>query len=348
MKKKLACDSIESLPDGGRIYHYLIDGVLNSFPVPPDGFDPIHASDQELETYGFPPRPDPDSDSYDSWLKLMEGYTGTPIPEPVLHYEVHDVQSSAANQSAISATAVSGSFSSNWSGYVSKIAAGSTFYTQAQASYTQPSFIYNKNLGGIQQVVCWVGIGGYKNEAAGGALVQAGTTVHAEAQSGGIGVTTDYFAWYEYLNNENLNEHAKLPLTVNPGDSIYVYISYQAANQKFNYYIANNTTGKSTAALVDVSKEYFDGSSVEWIVEKPNKSYFGKFSDLTLSNCQATKNTSNNWIDMGNLSGLYKVIMTETGLATAPVVCTPGEIKNNTDFGLTWTGYGKPTVMDQS
>ncbi len=50
------CDHIEYLDDGGRIYVYFIDGIKNSFPVPPDGFDPLTASDEDLSTYGFPPK----------------------------------------------------------------------------------------------------------------------------------------------------------------------------------------------------------------------------------------------------------------------------------------------------
>lgn len=51
-------DHIEELADGGKIYVYIINGIENRFPVPPEGFKPLTASDEQLETYGFPPRPD--------------------------------------------------------------------------------------------------------------------------------------------------------------------------------------------------------------------------------------------------------------------------------------------------
>ena len=54
---KLDYDRVEELPDGGKIYVYVIDGVENSFPVPPEGFQPLTADDKQLEVYGFPPRP---------------------------------------------------------------------------------------------------------------------------------------------------------------------------------------------------------------------------------------------------------------------------------------------------
>ena len=46
----LQCDHIVELSDGGKIYVYYIDGIENDFPVPPAGFKPIEASDEELAT----------------------------------------------------------------------------------------------------------------------------------------------------------------------------------------------------------------------------------------------------------------------------------------------------------
>ena len=58
---KLDYDRVEELPDGGKIYVYVVDGVENSFPVPPEDFQPLTATDEQLETYGFPPRSDKDN-----------------------------------------------------------------------------------------------------------------------------------------------------------------------------------------------------------------------------------------------------------------------------------------------
>lgn len=67
----LQYDHIEELSDGGKIYVYIIDGIENSFPVPPDEFDPLNASDETLATYGFPPRPS-DVHELDEWIENME------------------------------------------------------------------------------------------------------------------------------------------------------------------------------------------------------------------------------------------------------------------------------------
>src|SRR5438093_8674568 len=49
--------TITALPGGGASYNYTVDGVSVSYPVPPQGFSPLAATDQQLSEYGFPPRP---------------------------------------------------------------------------------------------------------------------------------------------------------------------------------------------------------------------------------------------------------------------------------------------------
>lgn len=76
----LEADILASFPDGGKIYTFVIDGIENNFPVPPEGFNPLTASDETLETYGFPPRP-VDKEELTEWKENMAAYKTTPIPE---------------------------------------------------------------------------------------------------------------------------------------------------------------------------------------------------------------------------------------------------------------------------
>lgn len=75
----LQCDHVEELSDGGKIYVYYIDGVENDFPVPPEGFNPVRASDEDLATYGFPPRPT-EAKELAEWTENMSAYRYTPVP----------------------------------------------------------------------------------------------------------------------------------------------------------------------------------------------------------------------------------------------------------------------------
>ncbi len=56
--ESIVYDDVEELPDGGKIYVYKVDGVTHQFPLPPEDFDPLSATDEQLKTYGIPPRPD--------------------------------------------------------------------------------------------------------------------------------------------------------------------------------------------------------------------------------------------------------------------------------------------------
>ena len=66
--------------DGGKDVVYVIDGIENHCLVPPAGFDPLTASDEELEKYCFPPRPEDKNDLTD-WEYEMSFYRSMPEPE---------------------------------------------------------------------------------------------------------------------------------------------------------------------------------------------------------------------------------------------------------------------------
>ena len=324
--ERVECDHVEVLEDGGKIYTYVINGVVNKFPVPPDGFDPLTATNEQLSVYGFPTRPvTRDAVAYASWLALVEDYNSTPVP--TIDVMDRPMSGTLVTTSNTAARAVS-IYSSNWSGYESNLGtSSSTFYTQVQADYTQPTISSISGTSSSNVIGYWVGLGGHNT----GSLVQAGT-----ATTG----LSDHWAWYEYLSASNLNPAVRITsLEINPGDSIHVYISFQQANDKFNYYIANNTTGKSASGIVEIdADEYFDGSTAEWVIEKA-KTNLPKFGSITMSNCQATLNTSNTWKNLNSLSGVKKIILTDSGSSSGTVLCSPGSISSNYKFTVTWKAY---------
>ena len=250
----LQCDHIVELSDGGKIYVYYIDGIENDFPVPPAGFKPIEASDEELATYGFPPRPDNEAELTE-WNENMAAYKYTPIPQISQTDVIHGAYQpyiTANNSNPKSLDQTTGS--SNWSGYVSK---GS--FAMVQGDFTQPAI--NPSNPSNTHESTWTGLGGYNT----GKLVQTGTGMDT------YGGVNHYNAWYEYLSPANPNPAIVFnSITVNPGDKIHTYCSFQQANNLFNAYIANNTNGTSQSVLVNISaSEYFDSSTAEFINEKP-------------------------------------------------------------------------------
>lgn len=206
----------------------------------------------------------------------------------------------------------------------------SKFYTQAQVDYTQPT-ISSVESGTVTLNSYWIGFGGYDGSEK---LVQAGTSTRGKST---------HRAWYEYLSDTGDTVYMQYidSLPVSAGDSIHVYISFQKANNKFEYYIANNTTGKSASGYVELDAgKQFDGTTVEWVAErcKVNGSLasLGDYGTITMKNCKATLNSSNTWLNLGNLSGLNKVTMIGYSGNT---LSSPGSISSGTQFTCTFKDY---------
>ena len=85
--KKIPVSHIIEFEDGGKDYVYIVDGIENHFLVPPEGFDPITATDEELSRYCFPPRPS-SSAQLKQWENQVKNYKVTPPPELELTVEI--------------------------------------------------------------------------------------------------------------------------------------------------------------------------------------------------------------------------------------------------------------------
>jgi hypothetical protein len=325
----LQCDHIEELSDGGKIYVYYIDGVENDFPVPPEGFNPVKASDEALATYGFPPRPT-EATELAEWEKNMSLYKGTNEPQIAqtnIVFGENKENCMKYESSPILTDSYFTQYSSLWSGYYSDVSGLNNKYTQVQTDYNHPTITgisgnsYN-NVAGY-----WCGLGG-KNSFK---LVQAGT-----ADTG----MQKHWAWYEYLSSIHYNPAVEITsLTINPGDSIHIYVAFSAALNHFNYYIANNTTGYSASSVITIdANEYYDGTTAEWITEKASSS-LPNFGSITMTNCKAILYTSSNWTNLNSMYGVEKIILTSNGTSTGTALCTPGSIYNYHSFTSTWNGY---------
>lgn len=274
----LQCDHIEELDDGGKIYVYYIDGIENDFPVPPTGFKPIEASDEDLATYGFPARPT-EAKELAKWNEDMSAYKYTPIPQISKTDVINGAYNLSSSTNNITSSGLDQTvYTDIWSGYVSK---GN--FAMVQGDFIQPTI--NPTNPTNTHESTWTGLGGYTSSK----LVQTGTAMTTYA--GG----RHYYAWYEYISPTNLNPEIQFTsITVNPGDKIHTYCAFQRANDKFNAYIANNTNGTSQSVLVNISaSEYFDSSTAEFINEKPTWSStitdngLTNYGTTSWSNCQA-------------------------------------------------------------
>lgn len=197
--------------------------------------------------------------------------------------------------------------------------------------FVQPTIQSNCNSNTYEST--WVGLGGNIGSSS---LVQTGTAMNTK--NGG----RNYYAWYEYLSANHPNpEIVFTRVTVRPGDRIHCYCSFQRSNNKFNAYIANNTNGTSQAVIVNISaSEYYDGTSAEFINERPYLSNgtstwlapLTKYGTTNWTNCQVFRTTST-WTNLGSLSST-RVIMTNGSRTLA----TPSGLSGKT-FTSTWNNY---------
>lgn len=305
---KLDYERIEELPDGGKIYVYIIDGVENSFPVPPEDFKPLTATDEQLEIYGFPPRPDRENqEEYNQWAELMSNYKYTKAPELEVAIK-HDEESISTlsftgDTRDPKGTYVAGDTSDPKgacvAGYTSTTS-GSKFYTMIQADMVYPKVTTKET-----KAKCsfWIGMGRASYKKA----VCAGFTTEVQKSQ-----AQKNKAWYGY-REENRKYKTEFNITdfaVNAGDNLHIYFSYQKSSNKLNYYFANNTTGQTSSALVDIhTGVYFDGSKASWVIEQlcnlsgiPYK--LADFGSVTFKNCKAMLSNSSTWTNLGSLENI--------------------------------------------
>lgn len=227
----------EALPDGGVEYVYSDLPVQAKFPVPPPGFSPLAASDGQLAEYDFPARPN-DPKALAAWQEEMSFYRRTVPTDHLISFEAPN-----------SARALPGLSSFNWSGYV---ADGS--FQGIQGEYNEPSLT---SCGSQDAEVDWVGLGGANTND----LVQIGTGWTNSDLNLSNGINHD--AWYEVLPQQPYWQ--VLGLSTSPGDVIFAEVGHYSGGAFM--YISDNSTGN--VVNFDVAVPNYDGTSAEWIGERP-------------------------------------------------------------------------------
>lgn len=274
--------SSTQLDDGGTTYTFQLDGSTFNSSVPPSNFDPVTATDDQLQTYGFPPRPTNPTD-LQQWTQTWQGATISGAPA----FCEGDQTAAPVQQLRPSPSDSSNSTSYNWAGTIAHNDTGQ--FVAAEGDWPQS---------GAKSCGCstsdtdestWVGLGGDNTQA----LLQAGTDMQ------GTGSSATLFAWWEYLHkcpsgSPGCNPY-EIPfanLSVSAGDPIHVYISYQTSNNLASFLLCDAGSCKDATRTLDSS--YFDGSTAEQIDERPSFSCG--------SNCQCYKALTNfvynNWTNM--------------------------------------------------
>jgi hypothetical protein len=269
-----------------------------AFTQPPTGFDPLTASKEDLELWGYPPRPDV-SEGPKALARWYEGVNPTlrrSVPELVRRPDLYNrevmklkVESKEKNTTAAS--------SLNWSGYGLTAASGGKAFYKVTGRWTVPTVTQGPNTcsGGWDYSSQWVGIGGFADSY----LLQSGSAADVFCDIGGN--VPEYFPWLEWLPESELviykDASTETLYPFAPGDYLIVTVwatdFSSGVSKTGNLSFADVTQNWSvslTFSAASVGGSEVTGQSVEWIVERTEVD--GSLSTLP-------DYVANPWLDAG-------------------------------------------------
>lgn len=244
---------VEPMTNGGEAYVYdsTTEGSQTIFPVPPASFDAATASAQELESYDIPPRPSLGTPGYAHWQTAAERLHVEAPPPEIFSVPLHFTAEAS---------------SPNWSGYIND--AKSQVFKEAAAWFTEPQ--NDTTDCSKAAAVTWVGLGGWNS----GQLAQDGTSV------GEDGLSEGEFWWEilpEYPSVLPMSKFYEEGGHPPPEELAYAEVK-ELSNTEFQFYV--ETDFKGHGFTTKTSKNGYDGSSADYIVERPEMSGTGKYFPL--------------------------------------------------------------------
>ncbi len=321
-------DSLRALYQSSATIKTNIEGV-RAYPVPPTGFNPIAASDEELAAYGIPLRPDKvrDPDKYSQWTRVAKlaadprkRWYGELKPRTV-HSTLPVVTptEAAGSGTEFTATSVSGK---GWSGAVNTLpltawsSTESFSYVQGWFNVPQPQEAFAAGGGNIcdgetDQASFWVGLGGLtvtgKKLGNQNNLAQSGVDILAACSDGSA------YAWVEWYPGPSVQLFG-----VSAGDDILVTVQANSATSA-SFFILD-LTGQQTAGYVFDAPSGFQlvGNEADFIVERPGgngcatclyplANYIWSFWDFA----HATTFSKVDYYPASNSSAAYRLSMTD-------------------------------------
>ena len=263
----------QPLPPGE---HQLNLPGATTIDAPPAGFDPVNASDQDLQYFGFPPRPNQDTDpkGYANWARAMKASKTRIVPQleqtAILHGSTDGLQNAAAPTAKNAVPPPpphdNNLVTSSMSGYY--VQSGATSYGPSSVYFVETDFVvpiaqqqFGHCSGGWQYASAWEGIDGFGSPD----VLQAG--IEFDAYCSGITHSSYYSAWYEWYPNGSFRISG---FPIAPGDDIFVEVWHTSATQGY-VYLVNNNTNQAVQIGFTASPGYpLRGNSAEWIVEDAN------------------------------------------------------------------------------
>jgi peptidase A4-like protein len=301
----------------------------HTFPLPPAEFDPLSATDSELERHGLPPRPDARAEP--ALFMFWERICGPPfrVVSPEFPREASPralpfllFRHSAGRRKQISSRGRREN-SRNWSGaYVTPPHPNRFVSVTGAWKVPKPSVPTVLPEGAVPdndeyRSSTWIGIDGHRSYPR-SSLPQIGTSQFVSIVGGKTTVTMG--AWWQWwVKDENFPPVEILNFPVAFDDEILASLYVQSADEVI-LNLKNQTTGLFTTFLVVAPGPIVPlGSTAEWIMERPTQLHSTRMypmphcTDVEFSHCLAKSapaiggNTTSQNLDNARLIRMYEV-----------------------------------------
>lgn len=220
---------------------------------------------------------------------------------------------------------ISGTRSSNWSGYAD-IQSGA--YTYVAANWTEPSYKCNGH--SPESAAIWAGLDGYFTTSP---TVEQGGTI--EVCSGTT--QTAHWAWWEMYPTNQVTEIFKVKV----GDRMFASVTYSAGQSKpYDIVVKDLTSGKSLNELEACGSTACNRSSAEWIVETPfftpgGTAYLPKFKAIKFTGGVASQ--AANGASPLSIASFTHVSITLTNSTFTTIRALPSALSSNGEgFSVKW------------
>lgn len=247
--------------------------------APPASFDPLTASDQDLQYHGFPPRPSQvlEPKAYAVWERAIKASKTrvTPTLEQTAIFHGPAAQKNGKNVEPTAGSNAGSASSYNWSGYVDF--SGASSYGPSSYYYLYSDYIvpparqaFGACTGSWDYSSSWVGIDGWGSSD----VLQAGSESDAYCYAGS---TAQYYsAWYEWYPYGEVRIGS---FPISPGDELFVEVWHSSQTQGYAYLVDYNKNQAVSIGFTAPAGTYLLGNSAEWVVERP--SVGGSLATLT-------------------------------------------------------------------
>lgn len=287
----------------------LVNSIQHAKPMDPD-FDALHATVEELQAHGIPPRPcaAAPQEQVAAWEELVRNMKSMELITPTFEIIDRELASRATTTSADRPEAKTAT-GFNWAGALIK----QNGFIETCARWTVPKPDRGRGDRDAWYSAAYVGIDGCTSTD-----VLAGGTGHDYYPRLGA-VTYAWFEWYPAAPIRIKN------ITIRSGDRVWCCVWGNKNDSTLGYFTIVNETSKYWVSFWFRTGTRLVGDSAEWIVEGDEPE--ANFHSVQFDDCWAMKK-SDEWLNLASAA-------TITSTCADGTVCT-SQIMNNTTLKVTY------------